>query len=140
MVEELIGRLKAAEERHDLGGGGRPPKIGGSNGGGVNGPIGNDQCKYCGKKGHWACECCKKKRDEAAHVAQAEEVEEPMLMLAAAEVNAASSFQPLPLASPSTSAKSTPIHLEENKLFVQLGAGVRGSPPDGSSTRAPLTT
>jgi hypothetical protein len=25
----------------------------------------DDECRYCGKKGHWARECKKKKRDEA---------------------------------------------------------------------------
>jgi hypothetical protein len=34
--------------------------------------VTKDQCRYCGKKGHWARECKKKKRDEEIHAAQAE--------------------------------------------------------------------
>ena len=126
-VEEMIGRLKAAEERHDLGGGagsstarlnlteeelvarvvsrlqlsgegasggGRSPSSnwrrghggglsqGGGSGGGSKSSAGgsgkkkkviaSDECKYCGKLGHWARECHKKKRDEQAHAAEAE--------------------------------------------------------------------
>ncbi|XP_072147529.1 uncharacterized protein [Setaria viridis] len=39
----------------------------------------DDNCKYCGKKGHWAKECRKKKRDEAAQAHLAED-DEPTLM------------------------------------------------------------
>lgn len=39
----------------------------------------DDNCKYCGKKGHWAKECRKKKRDEAAQAYLAED-DEPTLM------------------------------------------------------------
>jgi len=128
-VEELVGRLKAAEERHGLSGVGNngiaqlnlteeeliarvSKKLllsggssssgnsgssgsGGGRGGGRGrgggcgrgsrkkcgdgaargvdarggGAVANDECKYCGNKGHWARECRKKKRDEAAHLA-----------------------------------------------------------------------
>ena len=44
--------------------------------------------RYCGKEGHWACECRKKKRDEAAKLAKAGNVDESMLMLTTADVNA----------------------------------------------------
>jgi hypothetical protein len=42
----------------------------------------DDVYNYCGKKGHWAKECRKKKHDEAAqaHLAQGEEEEQSMLM------------------------------------------------------------
>jgi hypothetical protein len=49
-----------------------------------------DKCRYCGKKGHWTKECRSRLRDEA-HLAQAEEEEEPMLNVAMAEVNTTSS-------------------------------------------------
>lgn len=42
-----------------------------------------DKCRYCGKKGHWARECRKKQRDEAAaHLTQHEDDEEPVLHMA----------------------------------------------------------
>uniref|UniRef100_A0ACD5ZX98 Uncharacterized protein n=1 Tax=Avena sativa TaxID=4498 RepID=A0ACD5ZX98_AVESA len=55
--------------------------------------IGRNNCRYCGKKGHWARECRKKQRDEAAAAAppatanlvQAEEDEGPGLMKACVE-------------------------------------------------------
>ncbi|CAD6226578.1 unnamed protein product [Miscanthus lutarioriparius] len=122
-IEELIGRLKVAEEQYGLNGGGgggslarlnltedelgsggdngrssssssqrrgrggrgrnggrgggsRPP-AGGNGGAGGNKmkgrPLADDECAYCGKTGHWAHECLKKKRDEVAHAAQAKE-------------------------------------------------------------------
>ncbi|BFI29120.1 hypothetical protein MPTK2_2g90320P [Marchantia polymorpha subsp. ruderalis] len=29
------------------------------------GPTRDDECRYCSKRGHWACDCRKKKREEA---------------------------------------------------------------------------
>lgn len=45
-----------------------------------------DKCKYCGKKGHWARECHKKKRDEEAHLVQIGDDEEPSLLMAGVDV------------------------------------------------------
>lgn len=87
--------------------------------------VGDVQCKYCKKTGHWVCQYRKKKRDQAAHVAQAEEGEEPMLMVATAQVNAVISSTPPP-ATPAMPVDSAPIHIEEDKLFVQLSDGHEG--------------
>ncbi|WVZ91483.1 hypothetical protein U9M48_037649 [Paspalum notatum var. saurae] len=203
-VEELIGRLKATEERHNHGGAnsiaslnltedelvtrlssrlqlsggggggsggggsergsssggserGKEPASGqkrgrgrgrggssGSGGGNAGGNSGRDggnaardECRYCRKKGHWARECRKKKRDEQAHAAQAEEEGEPTLLVAAASVNA----QPPPSPTRTTAAGDSPlpsppaIHLNEDKLFVQLG-----DKGEGESTRWILDT
>jgi hypothetical protein len=83
-----------------------------------------DKCRYCGKKGHWAKECRSRLRDEA-HLAQAEYDEEPMLNVATAEVNATSSF-PTQISSASPAAPLSPIHLNDPKLFVQLGSRSEG--------------
>ncbi|WVZ75292.1 hypothetical protein U9M48_023362 [Paspalum notatum var. saurae] len=184
-VEELIGRLKATEEQHNLssnslaslnlmedellarlssrlqlndggssssGGGtsstggsdrnkesssgnkrGRGHGRGGSSGGrggrtGSAGVAGNE-CRYCGKKGHWARECREKKRDEAAHTAQAEEGESDQALLVA---TAMVTIEP---SSPTPPAATPAIHINEDKLFVQLGDG-----REGESTRWILDT
>ncbi|CAO2168313.1 unnamed protein product [Urochloa humidicola] len=44
------------------------------------GKVGRDQCRRCGKTGHWARECPQKPRKEAAHVVQDEE-EASLLMV-----------------------------------------------------------
>ena len=100
-------------------GGFKPPKAGGTGGE----EIDDDQCRYCKKTGHWAQECRKKKRDDAAHATQAEEEIEPTLLVAMATVNAAASSTP---PSSRTPADSSPIHLKEDKLFVQLGGNGEG--------------
>jgi hypothetical protein len=63
-----------------------------------------------GKKGHWARECRKKKKDEQAHAAQVGEDEDPALLVACASVHT----EPMP-------TSPTNVHLKEDKLFVQLG-------------------
>jgi hypothetical protein len=75
-------------------------------------------CAYCGKKGHWAKECRKKKRDEAAqaHLAQGEEEEHSLLMAHSVVLN------------PRPPACSTPlprrvVHIHEQKVFTDLGSG-----------------
>lgn len=66
------------------------------------------------------CECHKK--HEVAHLAQAEEREEPvLLMVVIAEVNATSSSSLSLTASPPTPVAPTQIHLDETNLFMQLG-------------------
>jgi hypothetical protein len=95
-------------------------------------PKKGDKCRYCEKKGHWAKECRSRLRDEA-HLAQGEEEEESMLMVAIAEVNAISSLSPqISTAPPGGTA---PIHLDESRLFVQLG-----DEHQGESTRWILDT
>jgi hypothetical protein len=70
-----------------------------------------DECRYCGKKGHWARECRKKKLDEEVHAAQAEEEDEPTLFMASTTV-----IEPI-----AARAHPAVMHLEESKLFAQLG-------------------
>jgi hypothetical protein len=53
---------------------------------GTNMDVAGDECRYCGKKGHWARECQKKKRDAEVHTAQAGEEDEPTLFMASATV------------------------------------------------------
>jgi hypothetical protein len=88
-------------------GGGR---AGGSSSCGEGAGIAGDECWYCSKKGHWARECRKKKKDEQAHAAQVDEDEDPALLVACASVHT----EPMP-------TSPTNVHLKEDKLFVQLG-------------------
>jgi hypothetical protein len=92
-------------------GGGDTGDRGGGNVGRGNGDVAKDECRNCGKKGHWARECKKKKRDEESHTAKAEEEEESMLFMASAAV-----IEPV-----AAHAHPSVVHLEEGKLFVQLG-------------------
>jgi hypothetical protein len=49
----------------------------------------DDACHYCGKKGHWARECRKKKREEEAHLAEREDDDaDPALLLGVVELDA----------------------------------------------------
>jgi hypothetical protein len=79
--------------------------------GGGSSDVTKDECHYCGKKGHWARECKKKKRDEEVHTAQVEEEDEPSLFMASTTV-----IEPI-----TVQAHPATVHFEENKLFVQLG-------------------
>jgi hypothetical protein len=99
------GRCRGRGKNSDGHGGGD----GGNTGRGGN-SVANDECRYCGKRGHWVRECRKKKRDEQAHAAQAEDDGEAALLVACASVDV----------EPMVSA-TTEVHLNEDKLFVQLG-------------------
>jgi hypothetical protein len=71
------------------GGGNTGDRSGGSAGRGSgegSSDVTKDQCRYCGKKGHWARECKKKKRGKEIHAAQAEEEEESTLFMASVAV------------------------------------------------------
>jgi hypothetical protein len=95
-------------------GGGDSGDRGGSNvgrgGGSRNGDVARDECRYCGHKGHWIRKCKKKWRDEEAHAAQVDEEEESTLLVASDTITELVS----------TREKSV-VHLDEGKLFVQLG-------------------
>jgi hypothetical protein len=80
--------------------------------------VTKDECCYYGKRGHWACECRKKKRDEEAHATQVDEEGESTLLLASATISELNSIP-----------EHAPVHLDKGKLFVQLGDKVR---PDHS--------
>jgi uncharacterized membrane protein YgcG len=89
-------------------GGGDTDDRGGGNAGRVNGGVAKDECRYCGKKGHWACECKKKKHDEESHTTKAKEEEESTLFMASAAV-----IEPV-----AAHAHPSAVHLDEEKLFV----------------------
>ena len=80
--------------------------------------VAGDECRYCGKKGHWARECRKKKRDEQTHSSQVEEEVETTLMVARATLSDEEALQEMPAVK---AASSSTVHLDESKLLVQLG-------------------
>ncbi|WVZ83459.1 hypothetical protein U9M48_030605 [Paspalum notatum var. saurae] len=102
--EDLIKRLRRQEGQRGGGGGGggAGASSGGAGSSGTSAPprsgappgkssqekpkAGKNDCRYCGKRGHWARECRKKKRDEAAAAAllteEAAGDDEPALMMA----------------------------------------------------------
>jgi hypothetical protein len=109
------GRGSSSGGRGGGRGGGDTGDRGGGNAGRGNGEgndgVAKDECRYCGKKGHWAHECKKKKRDEEIHAAKAEEEEESTLFMASAAV----------IEYVAAHAHPSAVHLDEGKLFVQLG-------------------
>jgi len=139
--EEWLARYKhrlAGESSRSGGSGGKQSgaprggnnggaRTGGSSGEPVSGAAKKDKCKYCGKKGHWARECRKKKRDEA-HLAQtAEEEDEPSLLMAV-ENTATDDVTPVHVeAAERVAPRVAPVHiggqvfLNEECAVVQLG-------------------
>ncbi|XP_066341547.1 uncharacterized protein [Miscanthus floridulus] len=109
--EQWIERYKKRDQGSNRGGStsgsrgkrrgrGRGRGAGGSNdsraGSSTGRPIPDDECKHCGKKGHWAKDCRTKKREEQAHAAQDDE---PTLLLAISsthEQESSYSFVPSP--------------------------------------------
>jgi uncharacterized membrane protein YgcG len=105
------GRGSNSGSRSGGRGGGDTGDHGGRNAGRGNGGVAKDECCYCGKKGHWARECKKKKCDEESHAVKAEEEEEFTLFMASATV-----IKPV-----AAHTHLSAVHLDEGKLFVQLG-------------------
>ncbi|XP_066320017.1 uncharacterized protein [Miscanthus floridulus] len=116
------GRPPSSNQRRGRGHGAPKGQEGGgssksSPGGDGKKKLASDECAYCGKTGHWACECRKKKRNDAAHVAQAQE--EPMegaLMLGVASLDCTPSItMPPPVSSTPPAA--------DGDLLVQIDGG-----------------
>jgi hypothetical protein len=83
-----------------------------------------DQCKRCGKYGHWAKDYRNKPKGEA-HVVQAEEDTEPTLLMARATLVPNSSSPPR-AAVTNPPPECRPLRIVEGKVFAQL---------DGASDR-----
>jgi hypothetical protein len=96
--EQWMERSKQHDDGGSSGGGGshhssknRQNKNCGRNGahdkghagrGAGGGAARDDECRYCGKLGHWAWDCCKKKREEAYLVRDGADGEQPALLMA----------------------------------------------------------
>ncbi|WVZ90574.1 hypothetical protein U9M48_036865 [Paspalum notatum var. saurae] len=81
----------------------------------TGGNVAGNECRYCGKKGHWARECHKKKQDEQVHVAQTEGGEgEQALLVATTTIVTTTSTE-------AARSTSSGLHLDESRLYVQLG-------------------
>jgi hypothetical protein len=82
------------------------------------GVVGRDDiCSCCGEKGHWARECRKKRRDEAAqvNVPQGDEEEQSLLLAHGVVISPASGPRPSP-----TPTARYHIHIEEQQVFADL--------------------
>jgi hypothetical protein len=100
---------------------------GGNKGGGKAGPgeerkttVGHDDsCGYCGKKGHWAHECRKKKCDEEAHAHVTVGEEDEQSILPAHDIV----IDPSPTLVPAVAAiERRPIDIEEQRVFADLSS------------------
>jgi hypothetical protein len=80
-----------------------------------------DQCKCCGKYGHWARDCHSKPKVEA-HVGKAEEDNEPVLLMARATIFPKSPSPPH-TGEFQISPERQPLRIVEEKVFVQLDGG-----------------
>jgi ribosomal protein L15 len=67
----------------------------------------DDECRRCGKMGHWACKCRSKPKKEQAHVAQDEEEASLMLTLAT-------------LICPEVISSSAEVEIHDEKMFTHL--------------------
>jgi hypothetical protein len=126
MEEEWMARMKSREgsgsnTNSHVGRGNKSDvdKGGGKNRGAKAGR--DDTCNYCGKKGHWAHECRKKKRNEVAqaHFSQKEEEEQSLLMAHSVVIH---SKLPPPPHSPSLPPHRA-MHITEQKVYANLGPG-----------------
>jgi hypothetical protein len=79
----------------------------------------DDTCGYYGKKGHWARECRKKKRDEEAqaHITVGDEEEQSLLLAHDITINLPSS--PALVAA---EFKHRPIHIYEQRVYADLSS------------------
>jgi hypothetical protein len=106
------GRGSSSVGRGGGRGGGNTGDRGGGNAGRGNNEgnddIAKDECRYYGKKGHWARECKKKKRDEEIHATKAESEEESTLFMAST-----AAIEPV-----TAHVHPSAVHLDEGKLFV----------------------
>ncbi|XP_062232883.1 uncharacterized protein LOC133930247 [Phragmites australis] len=110
-------------------------------------PVASDQCRRCGKHGHWARECRSKPKKEQAHVAHEEEAALLLLRASVGRIPISSPVQDSPAITPTTRAAKcevvqeravsclapnldigpveasagSPPQIREEKVFVQLG-------------------
>jgi hypothetical protein len=95
---------------------------------GATGETDREKCRYCGKKGHWARECRKKQRDEAAaavaNLTQKEDNREDGLYMATVVVELADSEATdaalAITATPDSPSSGEQVFLNEERAHVEL--------------------
>ncbi|CAA6673931.1 unnamed protein product [Spirodela intermedia] len=132
LTEEEWDARRRKRDNEKTGGGGSSSRKGSSSGGltGNSGRPKGDECRRCGKLGHWARECRSKPKKEQAHIVQNEE--EASLLLV--KSTTARSTAPPPTSTPPRFA-ATPQAEDRLRRASPPPPGAKGVPVNGGAAK-----